>query len=119
MQTPRRTRVVMIAIVALAACSSGSSGGRRSVRIGTGSLDVVGVTADGRTLSFAVPTCRGKPTTRVDETTTEVHLLVTSDTGSSEKCVDTASVTLQKPLGTRKVIDDENGKRLTTRQFTR
>lgn len=81
-------------------------------------MNVVGVTANGLTLSFAVPTCHGKPTTRVDETATEVHLLVTSDTSSSEHCADTASVTLQTPLGTRKVIDDKNNKQLTTRQFS-
>jgi len=102
-----------IAIVVLAACSSG---GRKTVAIGSGAESRIDVAANGRSLNFVVPTCHGRPTTQVVENGTEVHLLVTSDTTSSDKCADGASVTLDAPLGTRRVVDDKTGKSIATRQ---
>jgi hypothetical protein len=86
------------------------------VAIRFGSQVSVDVSANGRTLTFAVPTCHGKPTTRVVESDDQVDLLVTSDTSSSDKCADTSTVTLNKPLGTRTVVDDKTGKTIATRR---
>jgi hypothetical protein len=102
-----------VALVASAGCSSG---GRRTVTIGFGSQVSVEVSSNGRTLTFAVPTCHGKPTTRVVESDSQVRLLVTSDTSSSDKCADMSTVTLDKPLGTRTVVDDKTGKPIATRR---
>ncbi|MDQ1382527.1 MAG: hypothetical protein QOJ71_3246 [Actinomycetota bacterium] len=103
-----------LAIVALGGCSGG---GRKTVAIEFSAQHTIYVAANGRTLHFAVSTCHGKPTTRVVETARQVHLLVTSDTSSSDKCADGGSVTLHEPLGSRTVIDDKTGKPISVRRL--
>jgi hypothetical protein len=88
---------------------SATTGGRTTVRIASS------VSPDGRTLIFAVPSCNGGPTARVEETTRAVHILVTSDTSSPKTCLDALEVRLHRLLGARILIDDKTGHQIATR----
>ena len=108
-------RYALVAVTLACVCA-GCSHGRQNVGILFGGQQTIDVSANGRTLSFGVPTCDGKPTVRVKESDEEVHLLVTSDTDNGEKCADGVSVTLHDALNSRKVIDDFTGEPVPTRR---
>ncbi len=106
----KSTAWVILAVVIAGGCSSD-----RKVAIVFGGQRRVEVSADDRTISFTAPSCNGKPTVRLREGTRDVHLQLTTNTGTEEKCADTVTVRLRHPLGTRRVLDDTTSTRLPVR----
>lgn len=77
-------------------------------------LDVAGDPASTE-LIMSVESCNQDPKVTAEETLTEVRLRVTADADNDDDCLDSASVSLEAPLGDRAVIDDASGNRLPVR----
>lgn len=71
------------------------------------------VYVSGSTLRLNVGTCHGNPTATAVETGTQVRVKVVSTVGSPDLCMDTVSVTLKQPLGSRSILDRVNHRTLT------
>lgn len=78
---------------------------------GSSTIEIVEVFADPTStrLELSVDSCLADPTVEAKETDREVRLTVTGDEASGNDCLDSASVTLSKPLGDREVIDASTG----------
>lgn len=74
--------------------------------------------SDGNTLQLGLATCNGDAElTKLDETSTEVRLLVVADKPdrNGDDCSDGMTITLSAPLGTRNVLDAATGKPVPNR----
>ena len=74
--------------------------------------------SDGSTLQLGLATCNGDAElTKLDETSTEVRLLVVADEPGQDgdDCSDGMTITLSAPLGTRNVLDASTGRPVPSR----
>lgn len=69
-------------------------------------------------LVVSIDSCNQHPKVEADETPTEVRLRVTADAETGDDCIDIRTVTLNVPLGDRKVIDGASGDNLEVRSRT-
>jgi hypothetical protein len=113
-------RNVVAAIAVLVALTSFPGCGMERPRI----LGVDHVSSSNQ-LSISLASCKGEHyvhQVRVNETSTEVHILVTKievSRRAGSSCSDGVIVKLATPLGQRRVIDDSTGGVLTVRPVLR
>lgn len=107
LQGTRRRRRVVTALALVPALLIAACGDKRRA------VPVQEVFVSGTTLRLNVGTCHGNPTATAVETDTQVRIKVMSTIGSGDACMDSVSVTLRQPLGSRSILDRVNQRTLT------
>jgi hypothetical protein len=103
MRQMRRSVALVLATLVLASCSRGE---RQLVEM----RSPASISADGRTLTVGVESCNGGPTVELVERADTVIASVTSyvPRGDRDDCQDIVTIELQRPLGSRALVDGSN-----------
>jgi hypothetical protein len=93
-------------ILAAILCVVSCSGGTRNTRVAI----LLTVSPDGRMLAVGLDSCNAEPVVEIVEQTAErVVLAAVAERNAGGDCADVVSVTLDDPLGDRRLIDGSTG----------
>ncbi len=90
---------IVLALVAMTACATSFQA----------KIIEASAAADGRTLRLAVDTCNADLMARTEESPSQVTVTVTARHDTNDDCQDVLVVNLERPLGTRQLVDGAAG----------
>lgn len=73
-------------------------------------VDAVSLRSDEVTLELAVDTCNAELEASAVESATGVQLTVLARNDTNDDCLDSVFISLEEPLGERRVVDSSSGK---------